>query len=99
MHDPRFKRLLREFFAEFFWLFFPDWAARFDFSQIEWLDKELLSDSLEGENRYVAVVAKLPALPEAPGLDGGTAESWVALIHIEVEAAGSVAPLRRRMFH
>ncbi|HVA48335.1 MAG TPA: hypothetical protein VNH11_18355 [Pirellulales bacterium] len=31
MHDPRFKKLLKEFFAEFFWLFFPTWAARFDF--------------------------------------------------------------------
>lgn len=35
MHDPRFKRLLQEFFAEFFWLFFPDWAERFDFGSIE----------------------------------------------------------------
>ncbi len=45
MHDARFKRLLQEFFAEFFWLFFPTWAARFDFGEIEWLDKEILSDA------------------------------------------------------
>lgn len=35
MHDPRFKRLLEEFFVEFFWLFFPSWAARFDFEDVE----------------------------------------------------------------
>lgn len=63
MHDPRFKRLLREFFEEFFWLFFPTWAKRFDFSKAEWLDKELLSDALEGQTRYVDIVAKLPTQP------------------------------------
>ena len=51
MHDARFKRLLQEFFAEFFWLFFPDWAERFDFESIAWLDKELVRDVLEGESR------------------------------------------------
>jgi hypothetical protein len=38
-HDPRFKRLLQEFFAEFLMLFFPRQAARLDFRHIEWLDK------------------------------------------------------------
>jgi hypothetical protein len=99
MHDPRFKRLLREFFAEFFWLFFPEWAARFDFDSAEWLDKELLSDELEGESRYVDVVAKLPTLEPIPSPDGRSAESWLALVHVEIEAADKVAPLRQRMFH
>ncbi|HVC92134.1 MAG TPA: DUF4351 domain-containing protein [Pirellulales bacterium] len=98
MHDPRFKRLLQEFFAEFFWLFFPTWAARFDFGQIEWLDKEILSDALQGESRFVDVVAKLPTLQAVPGPDGRSAQSWLALVHVEVEAADKVAPLRRRMF-
>jgi hypothetical protein len=40
-HDQFFKVLLREFIAEFFLLFFPDWAKRFDFTRVEWLDKEL----------------------------------------------------------
>ena len=35
MHDPRFKKLLQEFFADFFWLFFPTWAARFDFQSVD----------------------------------------------------------------
>jgi len=98
VHDPRFKRLLQEFFAEFFWLFFPTWATRFEFGEIEWLDKEILSDALRGESRFVDVVAKLPTLQAVPGPDGRSAESWLALVHVEVEAADKVAPLRRRMF-
>ena len=99
MPDPRFKRLLREFFAEFFWLFFPAWASRFDFDGIEWLDKELVIDALEGESRYVDVIAKLSTLEPVPSPDGRSAESWLALVHVEIEAADKVAPLRQRMFH
>ncbi|HQU42446.1 MAG: hypothetical protein B7Z73_02055 [Planctomycetia bacterium 21-64-5] len=99
MHDPRFKKLLQEFFAEFFWLFFPTWAARFDFGRAEWLDKEIVSDAREGESRYVDVLAKLPTLEAVPGPDGRSVESWLALVHVEIEAADTVAPLRRRMFH
>lgn len=99
MHDPRFKRLLQEFFAEFFWLFFPSWAERFNFDSVEWLDKEIVSDALEGESRYVDVVAKLATLEPVPGPDGRAADSWLALVHVEIEAADTVAPLRRRMFH
>lgn len=99
MHDPRFKRLLQEFFAEFFWLFFPDWAERFDFDSVEWLDKELVSDSLEGESRYVDVVAKLATRQPLPGPDGRSADSWLAVIHVEIEAADKVASLRQRMFY
>ena len=98
MHDPRFKRLLQEFFAEFFWLFFPHWACRFDFGRLEWLDKEIISDPLQGESRFVDVVAKLSTLQPVPAPDGRSAESWLALVHVEVEAADKVAPLRRRMF-
>lgn len=99
MHDERFKKLLQEFFAEFFWLFFAEWAARFDFNSLEWLDKELMSDAPGGESRYVDLVAKLATLEPVPGPDGRAADSWLALIHVEIEAADSVAPLRRRMFH
>lgn len=99
MHDPRFKRLLQEFFGEFFWLFFPAWAERFDFSSVEWLDKEIMTDRLEGESRFVDVVAKLATREPLPGPDGRSADSWVALVHVEIEAADKVAPLRRRMFH
>ena len=84
MHDPRFKRLLQEFFAEFFWLFFPHLACRFDFGRLEWLDKEIISDPLQGESRFVDVVAKLSTLHPVPAPDGRSAESWLALVHVEV---------------
>jgi hypothetical protein len=34
-HDQRFKTMLREFFPEFFDLFFESWAQSLDFTQIE----------------------------------------------------------------
>ena len=51
--DQRFKVLLQEFFAEFFQLFFPDWLARFDFTRVDWLDKEAFSDPPQGERPYL----------------------------------------------
>ena len=35
---PRLKVLIKEFFHAFFLCFFPDWAARFEFVDIDWLD-------------------------------------------------------------
>ncbi len=52
-HDQRFKNLIREFFAEFLQLFFADWAARFDCSQVEWLDKEVSQVLPEPQRRFV----------------------------------------------
>jgi len=37
-HDQRFKALIREFFPDFLRLFFADYARRFDFSNVDWLD-------------------------------------------------------------
>lgn len=99
MHDERFKKLLREFFAEFFWLFFPGWAARFDFNRIDWLEQELMNDALEGESRFVDLIAKLPTLEPLPDPGGRSADSWLVLVHVEIESADKVAPLRQRMFH
>lgn len=98
MHDPRFKRLLKEFFSEFFWLFFPDWAARFDFASISWLDKDLVSDALKGESRYVDLVAMLLTFESVSVGDDLSADHWLALVHVEIESADTVVPLRRRMF-
>jgi hypothetical protein len=44
-HDQRLKVLLKEFFEAFFLCFFPAWAARFEFTDIDWLDKAVLSGS------------------------------------------------------
>jgi hypothetical protein len=93
-HDRRFKILLREFFRELFLLFFSEWAKRFDFSAVEWLDKEIFTDPPRGERRAMDLVAKLPTRKKG----GGKGKKWLALIHVEVEARTSVAPLPRRMY-
>ncbi len=97
-HDQRFKTLLREFFGQFFELFFPDWSRRLDFSHVEWLDKEVFPDPPAGLRRSLDLVAKLPVKESQP--DGGqeVVPEWLALVHVEVESADTVAPLRRRMY-
>jgi hypothetical protein len=95
-HDQRLKTLLKEFFPEFFLLFFPTWAARFDFAKIEWLDKEVFTDPPQGDRLYLDLVARLPTLEHIPGQAG--AEPWLALVHVEVESGDAVAALRPRMF-
>ncbi len=96
-HDQRFKLLLEEFFPEFFLLFFPSWAARFDFTKIEWLKQEAFTDPTQGTRLLLDVVAKLATKQPVPGQRPGEPDSWVAVIHVEVEGADSVAALRPRM--
>ena len=97
-HDQRFKTLIREFFADFLLLFFVKWAERFDCSQVEWLDKEVFPDPPEGTRSILDLVAKLPAREPTPGADPAQCQTWLALIHIEIESPDKVAPLRPRMF-
>jgi len=93
-HDQRFKVLLKEFFPEFLTLFFPERAARFNFSRINWLDKELFADPPQGDLLEVDLVAQLVLRDKTSGLP---AEA-VALVHVEIESRDSVETLRRRMF-
>lgn len=97
-HDQRFKELLREFFPEFLELVVPEWVAQFDPSSVEWLDQELFTDPPQGDVRYVDLVAKVhsrqPASPEQDAMEG----PWLCLIHIEIEAADRVEPLRGRVY-
>jgi hypothetical protein len=97
-HDQRFKSLLREFFAEFFVLFFPQWAERLDFSMIEWLDKEVFTDPPEGQRRFLDLVAKLKTRQAIPAQRPGDPEGTIALVHVEIEHEDSVQPLRSRMY-
>jgi hypothetical protein len=97
-HDQRFKTLIREFFAEFLQLFFADWAKRLDCSKIEWLDKEMFADAPAGTRSILDLVGKLPARQVPPGADPAQPDTWLALVHIEIESADKVAPLRPRMF-
>lgn len=96
-HDQRFKTLIREFFAEFFRLFFPAWADRFDFGRVEWLDTQAFPDPPQGRRQSLDLVAKLPTTQAVPAERPGQEESWIALVHVEVESRDSVAPLRPRM--
>jgi hypothetical protein len=96
-HDQRLKVLLKEFFGQFFLCFFPAWAERFDFTSVEWLDKEVFLAPPQGEKRQLDLVAKLRLRPGAPPPCEGMTE-LVALVHVEVETRQSAAALRPRMF-
>jgi predicted transposase/invertase (TIGR01784 family) len=77
LHDPLFKELLREFFREFLEMFYPDVAARLDFTRVTFLDKEVFTDFPEGSRRELDLVARVYTL---------NGELEVILIHIEVQA-------------
>ncbi len=57
-HDQRLNVLLNEFFEAFFVCFFPAWAARFEFLEIDWLDKELFLAPPQAEKRQLDPVAR-----------------------------------------
>jgi hypothetical protein len=96
-HDQRLKVLLKEFFEAFFQCFFPNWAERFEFVDIDWLDKELFLAPPRGEKRQLDLVARLRLRPGAPPPREGM-NDLMAMVHVEVESRDSVAAFRPRMF-
>lgn len=96
-HDQRLKVLLKEFFEAFFRCFYPAWAERFEFTDIDWLDKELFLAPPQGERRQLDLVARLKLRPGAPPPRAGVTD-LVALVHVEVESRDSIAAFRPRMF-
>src|SRR5262249_47822521 len=96
-HDQRLKVLLKEFFEAFFRAFFPAWAARFEFSAIDWLDKELFLAPPQGEKRQLDLVARLRLRPGAPPPRADVTD-LVALVHVELESRASALAFRPRMF-
>jgi hypothetical protein len=92
-HDQRFKALVREFFPDFLRLFFPQWAERFNLSQPEWLDKELLPDPPDGDRHLLDLVARLRTTQPL----GGENEEWIALVHIEIESSDRTTLLKPRL--
>jgi hypothetical protein len=96
-HDQRFKTLIKQFFAEFLLLFFAPWAARLDAGAAEWLDTEVFPDPPEGHRHVLDLVAKLPTRQGVPGQREGAVESWLALVHIEIESPDKATLLRPRM--
>jgi hypothetical protein len=87
-HDQLFKDILRAFFREFMELFFPNAAARLDFSTAVFLDKEVFTDLPTGRQRTLDLVA------QARTLDG---ERELILIHVEVESRKQGKSFRQRM--
>jgi hypothetical protein len=96
-HDQRFKSLLREFLPEFFALFFPDWAARFDFTGTEWLEQEAFLDPPGGQKRILDVVAKVPTRVPVPDPGGRAADHSVVVIDVEIESPERATDIRPRM--
>lgn len=97
-HDQRFKTIIKEFFGDFLALFFAVWAERLDTSAVEWLDQEIFPDPPEGDRHILDLVAKLPTRQAVVGQRPGEADSWLALVHIEIESPDRAMPLRSRMF-
>ena len=96
-HDQRFKAMLREFFPDFLRLFFPEWAARFDLTRIEWADQELLPDPPDGERHVLDLVAKVRAVESPDGTPTPPADGWAVLVHVEVESPDRTPELRPRL--
>ena len=96
-HDQRLKVLIKEFFKAFFLCFFPKWAARFEFDEIDWLDKELFLAPPQGERRQLDLVTRLKLRPGAPQPRAGESD-LVALVHLELEPRTSALAFRPRMF-
>jgi hypothetical protein len=77
--------------------FFADWADRFEYTDIDWLEKELFLAPPQGEKRQLDLVAKLKLKPGAPPVRLGVTD-LVALVHVEVESRESTVVFRPRMF-
>lgn len=96
-HDQRLKVLLKEFFEQFFLCFLSAWAARFDFGDLTWLDKEVFLAPPQGEKRQLDLVARLRIRPGQPPPQEGRDE-LLALVHVEIESRESVQAFRPRLF-
>ena len=96
-HDLRFKLLIRAFFADFLRLFFAEWAARFDLSQIEWLDKEVLGGSAEVPFHVLDMVARVAARQPVEGFHTDEKTPWLVLVHIEIESGDRTTRIKPRL--
>ncbi len=96
-HDQRFKSLIQEFFADFLQLFFAPWAARFDLTNVEWLDKEVLPDPPEGTRHFLDLVAKIRTRESITSDPPVSSDRWLALIHIEIESSDRTTSIKTRL--
>ena len=86
-HDQLFKELLTTFFVEFLQLFFPEVLEYLDVDSIQFVDKELFTDVVEGEKKILDVVA----------LAEFQQQNYSFLIHIEAQASNQI-DFNQRMF-
>jgi hypothetical protein len=96
-HDQRFKSLIQEFFADFLQLFFAPWAARFDLTTVEWLDKEVLPDPPEGTRHVLDLVARIRTRESIAIEQPDRSDRWLALIHIEIESSDRITSIKTRL--
>lgn len=96
-HDQRFKRLLRVFFEDCLRLFFSTWAARFDFSSVEWLDKKVFPNPPAGPRHVVDLVAKVRCKERIEPTPSPDQQELLAAIWIEIESKDSLTRLRPRL--
>ncbi len=76
-HDQIFKKLLTTFFLEFIDLFFPEVLGYLEPDSVEFIDKELFTDIVEGEKKVLDIVA-LAKFQE---------QNYSFLIHIEAQSS------------
>jgi Domain of unknown function (DUF4351) len=86
-HDQLFKELLTTFFVEFLELFFPSVLEYLDTDSIQFVDKELFTDLLQGEKKILDIVA----------LAKFQQQNYSFLVHIENQSS-SVPEFNQRMF-
>jgi predicted transposase/invertase (TIGR01784 family) len=75
--DHLIKELIKAFPGELLELFLPHIAARIDFKRIEFMDKEVFTDVVEGRRREPDIVAKVHTIEGQPEL---------LLFHIEIQS-------------
>lgn len=67
-HHQLFKDLLRAFFREFMELFYPDEAARLDFTRAVTRDTKFFTDIPQGNERQLDLVTEIPTREGTPDL-------------------------------
>ncbi len=95
-HDQRFKKLIRDFFAEFFALFFADWLDLFDLSAVTWLEQEI-SPEPAGTRNILDLVARVRCRRPLPGWHDDAATECLLVVLIEIESADNTTSIRARL--
>ncbi len=86
--DQLSKRLIKSFFREFLDFFFPELVEKINFNSVNFIDKELYSDEVEGDETVSDILARVELL---------NGEEHIILIHIEVQGSKDI-DMPKRMF-